>query len=70
MAIIEIKAFGIECDRCKKDYDNYNGFSIFCDKEDATQGAQNDDWLIDENGCYCPNCYDIDEEDNVTIKQK
>ena len=68
MAVFEEKCFGIQCDNCKKIYENYEGFSMFADKESAMEGAQDDYWLIDNVQCFCPDCYEIDEDDNVTIK--
>lgn len=68
MAIFEEKCFGVQCDNCKKMYEDYNGFTIFVDKDSAIENAQDDSWLIDSNKCYCPDCYAIDEDDNVTVK--
>lgn len=69
MAIFEAKCYGVECDICKDVYVNeYSGLSVWVDDDSAIEEAQEDGWLIEDGKCYCPNCYEIDEEDKVVIK--
>lgn len=71
MAIFEEKAYGVQCDVCSKVYMNeYSGFSLWTDESSPREEAQDDHWLIEDGKCYCPDCFEIDEEDNVTIKEK
>lgn len=69
MAIFEQKAYGVKCDVCDTVYMNeYSGFSLWADENSVKEEARDDSWLIEDGKCYCPNCYDIDEDDNVVIK--
>ena len=73
--IHKIECETLSCDNCGRDYESYEGFTIFL--EGAIQRANDDEWLngdFQENRDlhgkhYCPNCYSIDDDDNVTIKQ-
>lgn len=69
MAVFEERCFGLRCDNCKEIYEDYNGFSMFADEESVIDNARDDSWIIDDK-CYCPNCYTIDEDDNVIIEAK
>lgn len=70
MAVFEEKAYGIQCDVCGEIYRNENsGFSLWVDKNSAKEEAQEDYWLIEDGKCYCPKCFEIGEDDNVTIKK-
>lgn len=70
MAISEVECFMVECDHCKDMFENSEGFSIFVDQGSAKEECRDADWLIENNKCYCPNCYDYDENDNIIIKTK
>ena len=71
MAIFEEKAYGVTCDVCKEIYMNeHSGFSLWVDENSAKEKAQEDGWLFEGERCYCPNCYEIDEDDNVIIMDK
>lgn len=71
MAVFEEKAYGIQCDVCGKVYMNvHSGFSLWNDENSAKEEAQEDYWLIEDGKCYCPDCFEIDEDDKVTIKEK
>ena len=48
----------------------YSGFTLWTDENSPKEEAQDDHWLIEDGKCYCPDCFDIDEDDNVTIKEK
>lgn len=69
MAIFEEKAYGIECDVCKDVYVNeHSCFSLWADENSVKEEAQEDYWLIEDGKCYCPHCFEIDDDDNVVIK--
>lgn len=71
MAVFEEKTYGIQCDVCGKTYMNeHSGFSLWVDVNTAKEEAQDDYWLIEHGKCYCPDCFEIDKCDNVTIKEK
>ena len=58
----------ISCDNCDETYLADSGFSIFTDKSSANEMCGNDDWFIEDSKHYCPNCWDLDKEDNLIIK--
>lgn len=69
MAIFEETMYGVQCDRCKKIYEEYHsGSTVFVDKESVMEAAQDDNWLIEDSKCYCPDCYECGEDDEITIK--
>lgn len=71
MGIIKIDAYGVECDRCKKMYeDGFTGISFWADENEAFNNAQeNSDWTEVNGKHYCPNCFTVDEETGkITIK--
>ena len=70
MAIFEEKCYGAKCDVCGELFeDSVTGFSIYVDEGTVIDEAQDEGWYITEdNECYCPKCYEIDEDDNVVIK--
>jgi len=69
MAIFKETAYGIQCDVCEKVYMNeYSGFTLWNDEDSVKEEAQDDYWLIEDSKCYCPECYEIDGDDNITIK--
>lgn len=71
MAIFEEKAYGAQCDVCGEVYMNeHTGFFLWSDDNSVKEEIQDDNWLVEDGKCYCPKCYEIDEEDNVTIKTK
>lgn len=63
MAILLEEAYAVQCDVCEKVYMNEHGSTLFVDKKTAKEKAQGDNWVIEEWKCYCPDCYEIDEDD-------
>lgn len=71
MALFEEITYGIQCDVCGKLFTNeHSGFSLFVDKNQVKEEAQDYDWFIEKEECYCPDCYEIDDNDNIKIKEK
>jgi len=66
--IEKIDCVTLSCDNCKKVYENYNGFTVFLDTNTAMEEAQDDDWYRDEDKHYCPDCYTLDDDDNLILK--
>jgi hypothetical protein len=59
----------LSCDNCKKDFEEYhNGFSIFVDENSAHEHAANDNWYLDGDKHYCPDCYTLDDDDKLILK--
>ena len=57
--------FAVKCDRCGKVHDE-----IWANEEDnAVETAKDNDWLCNIPGKhYCPNCYIINDLDEIKIK--
>ncbi|MCW0484094.1 hypothetical protein [Gaoshiqia sediminis] len=58
--------FAVKCNRCGNicesgDYQYWN------DESAAEESAAESEWHIDNGKHYCPNCHEIDENDNVLI---
>ncbi len=71
MAVFEEITYGVQCDICGKVYMNeYSRETLFVNAKLAKEEAQEDQWLIEDGKCYCPDCFEIDEDDNVIIKEK
>lgn len=66
--IDKVECVTLSCDNCKKDFENYNGFTIFLEESTAKDEASNDDWYTDGDKHYCPDCYTLDDDDNLIIK--
>lgn len=66
MSIVKEYFYNIQCDRCGKLaneelWRNDVGFA----KEDADES----EFIEVEGKHYCPDCYTIDDEDNIVIKE-
>lgn len=68
--IKEVKSYSLICDNCDKTYiDTCKDYCIWLDEYTATEYAMSDGWIENEGKHYCPNCYEVDEDDNITIKE-
>jgi hypothetical protein len=70
--IHKVECESLSCDNCNKEYESCEGFTIFPD--DVDNRASDDDWHTERSETeddkhYCPNCYEVDDEDNVTVKK-
>lgn len=69
----KIECVTLYCDNCNEQYMNdHSGFSIFVSEADANDEADNDGWHLhgDDDKHYCPECFTIDENDNLVIRKK
>lgn len=66
------ECYSASCDGCGKDYEEpFTGFAIMVDNDDLSVSMTDNDWHITEDGkTYCDGCYEINENDEVVIKQK
>ena len=68
--IKEVKSYFLRCDNCDKTYiESRNNYCIWLDASTAIEDAMNEDWIEHGGKHYCPNCYTIDDNDNITIKE-
>lgn len=68
--IAKIKCVKLICDNCREHYcDEHTGFSIYVTESDVHEAADSDGWYVhgDDDKHYCPNCYKIDDDDNVIV---
>lgn len=69
MAIQEVTMYAAVCDNCNKGWFNdYHGWSAMHDESSLKEMISNDDWHLEYGKTYCPDCFEIDEEDNILIK--
>lgn len=73
--IYEVKMFSATCDNCKTDwYDDHNGWCAMSDRNTMREMLHNCEWHIEDGGeienrkCYCPDCFEYDDDDNFVLK--
>lgn len=66
----EVTMYTVECDNCGKQFeDEYNGYSCWCDFNDAWESASEVNWVQEDNDVhYCPDCYSFDDNDEIVLK--
>lgn len=69
--IEKAECYAGSCDGCGKDYqESFTGFTIWVYKDDVSESMTDNGWHITDDGkTYCDDCHEIDENDNVIIKQ-
>ena len=66
-----VKAMKIVCDCCGETYYDGNDFCCYVGDEDGSEmlsHAIDNDWIELGGKLYCPDCYDINENDDVITK--
>lgn len=59
------------CDGCGKSNDTaIDGIVAWTDPDDARLDAINDEWLEDGDKIYCPDCAEMDDNDQIILKTK
>jgi hypothetical protein len=74
--ISEIKMFECTCDNCGEQWQHgHDGFVALADEDSLSNTVSDDeDWHTDRqpgsepDKHYCPDCFHIDDEDNLIIK--
>jgi hypothetical protein len=69
----KVECVCIACDNCDEIFqDSSTDFSIFLDEGSARDYCVNHEngWTEHEGKHYCPDCHEIDEEDNFILKPK
>ncbi len=67
----EVKSMIIVCDGCGKHYEDGNGMVCYLGDMDGSlieQDALSSEWESFGDKHYCPDCYSIDEKDNIVTK--
>lgn len=69
MSTFKQDSYGVECDRCKEVFEHpHSGFSLWADTGTPMEYAQEYSWIEHEGKCYCPACYEYDQNEEVVIK--
>lgn len=69
--IKEVKCYSLMCDNCHKGYiESGSDYCVWLEESIAIESATENDWIEHEGKHYCPNCYEVDEDDNITIKER
>ena len=69
--IRKIDGFMLTCDNCHESYiESYSNYCVWLEESFAIESAIDDDWIEHEGKHYCPSCYEIDNDDNVIIKER
>jgi|GEM_PF-2883430 len=68
----EIKMFSATCDGCGYHWENGDGIMAYHEKSQIEDCISDSGWKEDETNhkTYCPNCWDVDEDDNTIFKNK
>ena len=68
--IKEIKMYTIICDGCGKDVNADSDFAAWTELEPSLDLANCDGWHIDDDNHYCSNCYEVDDNGFMIVKNK
>lgn len=68
MAIHERIMYSCVCDACGDLWrDDHSGYIAFDDISSLKDYIETDDWREHNNKWYCPDCYNIDDDDIFTV---
>ena len=63
--IREVTMYQAVCDRCRKVFRfSWKDEGIFPSLEEAKEVIEHFEWIVNGDKCYCPDCYEYDEETN------
>lgn len=54
--------YGLQCDRCKKTFEDSEGYEYQYNESDIVEHAYDDGWQEIEGKHYCPDCCVLDED--------
>ena len=66
MSIVKQYFYNVECDRCGKLSDEEHWR---VDEDLSKENADESGFIEVDGKHYCPDCYTIDDEDNIVIKE-
>lgn len=62
--------YGIECNRCRETFMDYNDHSFWMDEDTAIEQATDSEWIAEKGKHYCPDCYDFNEEKDENLPKE
>ena len=68
---VKVESYNIVCDCCGESFHDGNDFVCFSDDPDGgliRDEALTANWLEIGDKHYCPDCYSIDDDDNIVTK--
>lgn len=72
--INQVIMYAAKCDNCGEGWRNHDGICAYHDKGCMEEQLSNDEWHTEEGDLtdkhYCPNCWYMDDEDNIQLKQQ
>lgn len=66
--IRQVTMFEVVCDGCGEKWSNWDGICAYADQDHTEQSARDSEWEEKGGEHYCPNCYSIDDNDNIVFK--
>ena len=64
-----VEMFTVVCDNCGKDANENSDYSCWNDTETALDQAMESDWHEKDMKHYCPNCYSMNDDDEIIIDE-
>lgn len=68
--IKELTMYTIICDNCKKDLYAEADYSGYNEKDYVIDDAMDEGWIEMTDKYYCPDCFTINDNDEIIIKEK
>lgn len=69
--IKEVKSYAMFCDNCNELYSEpCSDYTMWVDENGARESSAEEGWLEHNGKHYCTNCYELDDNDNIVIKEK
>ena len=68
MSIKKVEMYTVKCDNCGKNSGDNRETCAWTDDITALEDAESQDWFVKYNKHYCPDCYYVNEQDYIMIK--
>jgi hypothetical protein len=65
-----ITMYEAECDNCGEQYVTYDGICAYHEAEQMKERLMEAEWHTDGDKHYCPECWSLNDNDEVVIKPK
>ena len=68
--IKEVKSYAMFCDNCNELYSEpCSDYTMWVDENGARESSAEEGWIEHNGKHYCPDCYELDDDDNIIIKE-
>lgn len=68
---VKVESYKIVCDCCGDSFHDGNDFVCFCEDADGSlicSEVESSDWMVVGDKHYCPDCYEINDNDEIVTK--